>query len=868
MKEKIVKYSLAFFIPFIILFSCFNLFGIGINGEYDLLMTDSFQQYIVFYHELKRIISEQDWSSLFYNWNLGVGTPFLGTLGYYLSSPLSIFLLLFSYENLPIGYFFLTLIKISLCSLSFYFYLTQTSKHPNYSQLFFSVAYALMAYTVTYHSNIMWLDAVILLPLIITSIDYLIQTNKSKPFFWSLIFLFISNFYTAYMVGIATFLYFIIQLSLHKRKDHSTLRLVANFFKTTLLAIGCCGLLLIPVADAIVTSSQNTSFNLTETPDLVNTFIKFFIGAYDGIDNEGSANLYIGILPIFFLIYAFVSRVLSKQEKISYALFLLFLLGSCFIYPLYLFWHGFKQPIWFPARFSFIISFFILSISYRGFHEFKTNTNKTFTQRTLFVMLMTTLSLLGCYWMNYENIHTTQEILNPLDLMANLCFIGVYGILILLFLTKRHMGWIGCLLTFSIIELDINTTLIVDSFLQSQKYVQKELYSKYMNQKSYYEELPKEDQHIFRIQPFRSDFNNETIYYQQSSLSTFNTLSYHRYNNLLKKMIVVGENEDTQLVDYSCYSPIISHLFGVKYSGLPSFVLGEDYTDFSEHFQVNDNVLPIGYVVSKNILEEIEWEDDPFKNQEHFVNQLIDGNVELFKKIPYTIKENENLHYAPISKDYQWINPTGNSNTESKETDSTIFELSFNTPSNAPIYLNIPNYYNTFNIVNYTLTDANESYPSTNLLNSLYLNRFEPNQTISFKLNFVEFIKAFEFQEPLLYEFNEKAFDSIINQFHQNKLENIHLSNSTLTATLEAKKKGILLLTIPYDKGWKAELNGEEATLLELPNGLMGIEIEPNNYNLTLSYFPPGLKLGIFISFLSIGIGCLFSTPKQIKNEK
>ena len=58
----------------------------------------------------------------------------------------------------------------------------------------------------------MWLDAVIFLPLILMGLEKIFDGSKGFQYVLCLTLLFISNYYTGYMVAIFTGLYFIIKI--------------------------------------------------------------------------------------------------------------------------------------------------------------------------------------------------------------------------------------------------------------------------------------------------------------------------------------------------------------------------------------------------------------------------------------------------------------------------------------------------------------------------------------------------------------------------------------------------------------------------------------------------------------------------------
>ena len=60
------------------------------------------------------------------------------------------------------------------------------------------------------------------------------------------------------------------------------------------------------------------------------------------------------------------------------------------------------------------------------------------------------------------------------------------------------------------------------------------------------------------------------------------------------------------------------------------------------------------------------------------------------------------------------------------------------------------------------------------------------------------------------------------------------------------------MFTIPYEKGWKANLDGEEVEIYPLLDTFMGIDIQPGNHEIILQYHVEGLEWGIVISLVSL----------------
>lgn len=61
---------------------------------------------------------------------------------------------------------------------------------------------------------------------------------------------------------------------------------------------------------------------------------------------------------------------------------------------------------------------------------------------------------------------------------------------------------------------------------------------------------------------------------------------------------------------------------------------------------------------------------------------------------------------------------------------------------------------------------------------------------------------------------------------------------------------GYLLLTIPYEGGWKLRVDGEKQEILKADLGFMGVQMSAGSHSLELDYSPPLLKEGFILSAL------------------
>ncbi len=97
----------------------------------------------------------------------------------------------------------------------------------------------------------------------------------------------------------------------------------------------------------------------------------------------------------------------------------------------------------------------------------------------------------------------------------------------------------------------------------------------------------------------------------------------------------------------------------------------------------------------------------------------------------------------------------------------------------------------------------------------------------------------------------------------------ISLTSKGLSCVTSGEKERLIYFSIPNDNGWRAYINGEEAEILTLNGGMMGIIVPEGKAQISLEFNTPGLLAGITISLLSLAIiSFLMLLQKRSQNHK
>lgn len=87
-------------------------------------------------------------------------------------------------------------------------------------------------------------------------------------------------------------------------------------------------------------------------------------------------------------------------------------------------------------------------------------------------------------------------------------------------------------------------------------------------------------------------------------------------------------------------------------------------------------------------------------------------------------------------------------------------------------------------------------------------------------------------------------------------------STSEITGNISAEKDGVLFLSIPYEKGWTAFVDGEKTKILQADTGFCGIRLTEGEHEIVLRYFTPGLKTGLILAGLGILMLLIYSAVR------
>lgn len=837
---------LSFLIPSVILLGLYAKIGIFPFGSLTLLISDMNSQYVDFLAEYQRILHGS--GSLLYSWHAGMGLNFLGLFAYYLSSPLNLLLFFFPEKNLLDAITLITTLKIAGCGLTFAVFLKNHfhQEKPDWLLLIFSIFYALMGYTIAYSFNIMWLDGVLLLPLLCWMIDRLIRDQGWTGLCVVFSILFLSNYYIGYMIGIFSVIFFLSELISQQEslpvKD--LLKKSGRFFISVILAAGISAFLLIPsyfvLKDGMGLMKQ-TIPAFSGQFLIADLFKKLLIGSYDGLRGN-LPYVFCGLLPLCCLPLFLFSKAIAPKKKRLISLQVAFLVVSFYLAPLDFLWHAMDYPSWFPFRYAFLLSFVLLTAAYEGSLYFNPSQRK---------IQLFAVALLGCLVFLYQKLD--PAICQGRFLHINLLFLSLYAIFFSFPVFRTKAGHFFLLIV-CVLECWFNADVFLTQYQKS--YTKRTDYAAFQNQfRKTMAEIPQKPASFYRLEKTEIRTYNDPLNIGFAGISHFSSTASISQSRFLKK---IGLNCYATWCTYSGGTIFSDSFLGIQ------FVISDRtpnafYLPQSDSIWENPYVFPAAFFTDRKILEiDLEETDDSVLLQQKMLAIFDSSEEPFFVPIPVQKTLMTNLEVIEDEASVPVFRRVDTSQTAEADYQLRITD-------NRPHVLFIPNVSLNYNVwVNEEqVFDQNENY-TPYLVN---LGGYPAGDEITIHIETGE--EDLYYEGVYAYALDMDRFAALAARVRQSAPSIEKTGDTGVQMTFsDSSDGGFLLTSIPYDAGWKAILDGKEIAVAPVMQSLIGLEIPEGSKKLVLRFIPHGWPTGCVVSILSLVLLLFFMIqPRYAKHN-
>ena len=811
-------YFISFIIPIIILTL---IFAIKKFNTISNLTSDLYFQYIDFFSWFQNQLKTNKFISP-YSFSISLGNASIPLVAYYLASPLNFLIIFFNQETIPEFVLLTTALKIGLSGLTMYCYLDRRFEFlANAYKLCGSTGYALMYYNITQATNLMWLDGVYMLPLILLGAYQALNKKSGLLLSLAICSSIIFNWYTAYMNCLFVFIYFIYELSLRKKTIKEIINNVAAFCLYEISGILLSCFFFLPVILGMLQSKTSYETAGIINPKLRGNILEIINGFFVGniyTDTNTRLSLFCGTAFLILLVAFFLHHKIKKQEKLVTALFLGIMILSTQIIALENIWNGFRYASSFYCRFSYIVTFLIIFIGMRTLEILNPQDAQSRLVCSIAVALLLIFSLF--------------DLIIPRDIKIYTICVYFFSLYIIwaIIIRKRY----AALFLFTVTSLELLFNGIIVYRTGNETIGHYKTYVKQQNDQMQLIRL-KDDYYeagnFFRIEETMnrqmvsngiSAAYNDAMSYNYHGLANYASTTY---SETVRFASDLGYYEIGQyIIPYS--EPILASdsLLGIRYVMSHRDIPGFSYVEETSNNLNNKNVyfnpyaLPLGIRASENILDMIE-NDNPFLFQNEIYSKILGEECQVFKPLKCTKEKKGNsiLIDTPLMDDPEDI----------------IYIYANTTSTDLPVY--IDEKYRT-------------NYNCWLSYQTICVGNGENTHTICFeKVN--ESVDKFE---ENIYYLDMDCFKQVIAKLKQTAFNPTIIYDGYIEGDYWTKSNSLLLLTVPFDTGWKVSVNNKPVTIQKGMNSFIAFPVGAGENHIVCEYHIPGIKSGIIISLCGL----------------
>lgn len=802
-------------------------------GNKSVSWCDMSQQTIPLLIDFKDILDGK--SSMFLNFENAGGMNFWGVFFFFLASPFNLLVKFVDKSNVILFVNILCMLKMMVASLTAMIYFIKCHKWlaPSIAVIL-SFMYGVCGYVMMFYQNIIWLDMMYLLPLLLLSLDLLVNRKSVVPYTVVLSAMLIVNYYISYMTVVFILLFMGVYILMQDREKvkESCLLFVGGSFISALVS----AVVWLPSFIQYLSSGRKES--LLES--LANS--KFITDYYTTVPMIFCTVFMLVVVAI----NAFSGQKREKTQNMYLYLFLLTLLPLV-IEPINKMWHT-GTYMSFPMRYGFITIFLGL-ICCAGFLGKKQEYKGRY--QMIIAVLLSVVAIYLYYLFTskfvkseYSDLTTYTRTLwgEPESFVKFLAmFIVAFMCYMLIYLFYRN----GYMFR-SVFVVLIGIVMIMESYYNINLYmispsVLRE--DEVSSQQTVLDLADRiDDDSFYRVKTSSKLFDYNLVgSLGYPSISHYTSLTDKDYMFTMKRLgytsvwMEIGSCGGTSLTDA---------LLCADYEITDNPMAGSTVYNNEKYYIQHENysgglglIVPAGRTIPEEIPEKMERTE-----VQGYLYENLFGKNDAVVRYSHSEADNE----FALSEGYNFSdfnNITYNIYVNGKQ------KLYFDCFDQLTNNLSEP-IYDSFQVeINNRIVE--ERYPYNKNNGVLYLGEYS-NESVTIKIRSLKSLTCSSFG---VFGINQNALDYTINNADH---VNLRRDAGTLTGSYTANEGERCFLSIPYSDGFTIRVNGEKVDYTKAFSAFISFPLQKGTNEITVTYTPKGFVAGLIITIIGLGITVMY----------
>lgn len=356
-------------------------------------------------------------------------------------------------------------------------------------------------------------------------------------------------------------------------------------------------------------------------------------------------------------------------------------------------------------------------------------------------------------------------------------------------------------------------------------------------QKEQIQDVEEYDDSFYRMeQSTNREENANKIHFDESLSYGYKSVSHYNSAFDLNVYNFISDLGYSDVNDIAVYGePILSSdsLLGVKYLLSDQEFLGWDRVKELEKYNnkyvyQNPYALPLGFWVSKDVRETISNEN-PFEFQNEVYSKILGREVSLLKPIKSIAKaDGEKIEF----------------NLKGLEKEGIVYGYVRTNESNLRLNVNGEFRANYSTGLSYLVFNVGK----TDWKNEVIFENYKSNE---------------ENIDAQFYYLDLEEFEKVIKEIKNKKVDIILLEDGKVQGSFNASESGEILLTVPYDEGWKVFVNDKEVKMKNGLNTFITLPVSEGENIIKMEYHVQGVKMGLVLTAISVIVFSILSMLEE-----
>lgn len=816
--------------------------GITPFGDKTFLMFDLKRQYVDYYSYYKTIISGEN--NIFYSFSSTLGAGIIGFIAYYMTSPFLIFTLLFDQASLPLAITLIIGAKLVLAAFFMELYLEKhVTEGGSISTVICSVSWAFSGYLFAHSMNMMWIDVVILVPVLMNFLENMISGGRRAPYILTLALMLIFNYYITYQVLIFIALWTIMKVWV--TSPMNPWNRIFEVVGSTIISILFSSALLVPTGIGLLGSPKDITTNgfvangMNLNP--IDILSKLPTLAYDEQEAFfGFPQLFVGVLPVFMILMFFMSGSISMREKKGIFFILAIFAVSFCVDRINVLWHAGMEPAGHPYRQTYLCVFVMVTCACRALDKMREDLSFARIAVCL-VIILVTLHFIKCGM--YDHISDRTMKVNYILVLA------YTAALVLCLFVKKEQNRIYevlcvMLLVANMSDLALNAVFTYNK--QSMIGTNASEYAQLINKNlDAVNSIKEADDSFYRMETLSPRQQNDSLQFAYNGITHYSSAGLTYVRRFLQRL---GFNDNELYTHYGHDNTATADsLLGVKYVMTDGQYPVRDTYELIKDGEVkvyqNPYALSVAVATDGFDLNGISDDSkkrpsvslphvpkvDAFALQEDVYSRLLGREVDIFDECEVTV---DGLN----ERDGKYV-----------------YDYEVTAASDGVMYAYFDGLIRAGE--NLMVTVEGEfltTYGNASCVSILNLGYMKAGETLHVSLqgeneddNFGRAVFVTENTDALREAYQEvSAGDCTVT-----KISSSHI-------TIDSGDHSGIFVSIPYQSGWNVRVDGKKTSPVVIYDSLIYIPVSESapSHHIDMSYVPAGLREGIILSIIGIAL--------------